>query len=74
MEAEVQAQEGRAVIHSLFLLAVSLGNGITVMEAEQLQGLLSAIWGLRKAIRQTVQPFLPFGLCLGLQSVEWLFL
>lgn len=49
MEAEVQAQEGRAVIHLLFLSRCLVGKGITVMEAELLLGLLSAIWRLRKA-------------------------
>lgn len=45
MEAEVQAQEGRAVIHLRFLSR----NGITQLWTELLQGLPSAVWRLRKA-------------------------
>lgn len=44
MEAEVQAQEGRAVIHLRFLSR----SGITQLWAELLQGLPSAVWRLRK--------------------------
>lgn len=49
MEAEVQAQEGRAVIHLRFLSHCLVGNGITQLWTELLQGLPSAVWRLRKA-------------------------